>query len=129
MRDRGDLEERKPAALGRAPNAAQTCRIRDRVALGGHDNARARRDIGGERRELTLDHGDVLLGVPGGRSVDEVAEDAAALDVLEEAEPEPRTAVSALDEPGNVGDDEGRVAVPFDHTETGSARREGLRGD
>ena len=66
---------------------------------------------GGERGELVLDRRDVLSGVALRRGVDEMAEHAAALDVLQETDAEARALVRALDQARDVGDDERAALV------------------
>jgi hypothetical protein len=63
-----------------------------------------------------------------GRALDEVQEHAAALDMAEEAVADSMAFVRALDEAGNVGDDE-FARIDADDAKPGVQRREGIVGD
>ena len=95
--------------------------IRNGVALRRDENAGPPRDVGRELHELPLDRGDVRLGVAGRRGVDEMAEQAAALDVLQEPDAEPGAAVRALDQSRDVRHDE-RAGVVRRDDARGAAR-------
>ena len=103
-----------PRRCGGAADRLQALGIADTASHLDATRARGRAATSGENgRELLLDHGHVVLRVAGGRGVDQVAEQAAALDVLQEPDAEPGAAVRALDQAGDVGHDErlGRVVV------------------
>ena len=61
-------------------------------------------------------------------AVDEMEEHAAALDMAEEAVAEPMALMRALDQAGNVGEDEFAPVGPHD-AEARMQRREGIVGD
>src|SRR5437899_8015893 len=63
-----------------------------------------------------------------GRAVDEMQENAAALDVAEETVAESRAFMRTLDQARNIGEDE-LAAVDLDHAELGMQRRERVVGD
>src|SRR5690606_17873432 len=70
--------------------------------------------------------GDVLL-----RAVDKVQQDAAALDMAEKARADALALMGALDQAGNVGENEALAAVAAhgDDAEIGMKRRERIVGD
>src|SRR6266702_368576 len=73
-------------------------------------------------------HGLVGLARMLAGAVDEMQQDAAALDMAEEAVAEPRALVRALDQAGDVGEHE-FAAVALDHAELRVERRERVIGD
>ena len=83
------------------------------------------------RRELVLDHVEVVVGVASGLDgdgVDHVHDGRAALDVAEELVAEAAALARALDQAGHVGHGERGVAGG-DHAEVGDQRRERVVGD
>ena len=90
---------------------------------------------GGEAVELVVDDLEVFDGVGAAAGVgyiDEVEEDAGALDVAEELGAETGAKVGALDESGHVGDDVGLLIGLFadgDDAEVGLEGGEGVVGD
>ena len=95
-------------------------------------SARQARVVGGE---LALDRR--VVGAPRprarshrqlGRDVEHVHEQARALDVREEVVPEPGAVAGALDQPGDVGDDQ-LALLALEHAEHRRERRERIVGD
>ena len=106
-------EKRNPPAAGGFLDRGQARSVRG-VDLARDEDLRACGDLGREGRELLLDGRDVGFGVALLRRIDEMAEGAAPLDVLEEPDAEAGSFVRAPDQPGNVRDDERVVAAPDD---------------
>ena len=128
-----DGEEAEAAALGGRLQGGDLL-VGSDLDLVGAEDALARGQLGGEGLELALDDGDGLLGGVGvlgveGGGVDEVADEARALDVPEEADAEAVAFAGPFDEAGDVGRDEGLEALPGDDAEVGDERREGVVGD
>ena len=69
------------------------------------------------------------VGLVHREDVEEVDENACALDVFEECVAEPRAVGGAFDEAGDVGDDESAVGVEFDDAELGLEGGEGEVGN
>ena len=86
-------------------------------------------ELGAERAELAADrverHRPRVGAVP---AVEHVQQQRRALDVRQEAVPEPGALAGALDEPGDVGD-HGRPLAEVQHAEVGVDGRERVRGD
>ena len=134
--DGGDLEEGEFAAFGHGAKLLELVGIGD-IGL-GRDQDRV--GLSGERRvkalELVGDNLEVVDGVgPAGAvgDIDQVDDDAGALDVLEELDAEAGAEVGAFDEAGKVGDGEGLLGVgevaDLDDAEVGLEGGEGVVGD
>ena len=99
----------------------------DRVDLGERDDLGLVGQAFAISRELAADGAVIRAGVFA-RRVDEVDERAATLDMTEETIAEPLALVRALDEAGNVGEDE-IPPVDANDAEARMERREGIVGD
>jgi glyoxylase-like metal-dependent hydrolase (beta-lactamase superfamily II) len=107
--DGGDGVEGKLAALRHCGEFLELGGIGD-VDLGGDDDGGLGGEAVVEGLELLHDDAEIFDGVgtaAGVGDVDEVDEDAGALDVAEELGAEAGAEVGAFDEAGHVGDDEG----------------------
>ena len=138
--DGGDGVEGQLAALGEGREFFEFVGVGD-VGLGGDEDGGLRGEGGVEGFELGGDDlevfdgvgtGGAFDGVGGVGDVDEVDEDAGALDVAEELDAEAGAEVGAFDEAGHVGDGEGllvgRVA-DLNDAEVGLEGGEGVVGD
>ena len=103
---------------------------RHEVGLGEHEHARQRRQLGAVGGELGLDRRVVVrrVGAVERREVEHVDEHPAALDVGQEVVAETGALRGALDQPGDVGDDQLAV-VGLDGAEDRLERRERVVGD
>ena len=118
-----------PSRAAHAPTAARSLLGGHEVGLAEDEDARQRgqrRRVGGE---LALDGGVVLdrIRAVDRREVDDVHQEPRALDVGQEVVAEPGTLARALDQPGDVGQDELALAV-VDRAQHGLERREGVVG-
>jgi len=138
-RDCRDGEEGQLAAFGHGGQLFELVGIGD-VALGGDDDGGPGDERGVEAAQLLGDDLEVGDGVGAGRAfscagvgdVDEVDDDAGALDVLEELDAQTCTQMRSFDEAGEVGDGEGfrvRKVADLDDAEVGFERGEGVVGD
>ena len=138
--DGGDLIEGQLAAFGHGAELLELVGIGD-VDLGGDEDGGLGGECGIEAGELGGDDLVVLNGVGAGVAlgggatvgdVDEVDDDAGALNVAEELDAEAGAEVRALDEAGEVGDGEGFLVgevTDGDDAEVGLKGGEGVVGD
>ena len=101
---------------------------RGQVHLVQHDDLRLARERGVERREFGVDGFEIFERV-GRRAVEQVHEQARALDVPQEFVAEALSLVRAFDQAGNVGDDERGLVVERDHAQVRREGRERIVGD
>ena len=132
--DGGDGEELQLAALGHGGELFELVGV-GYVGFGGDQDGGLGGEGGVEALELGGDDFEVLDGVgafAGVGDVDEVDDDAGALDVFEELDAEAVAEVCAFDEAGEVGDGEGELVGPLadgDYAEVGFEGGEGVVGD
>ena len=116
--------------------------VEERADVGHDVGLRAEHDPGPFEQlglvlaELLQEHPLLLVGVDAMLSVDVLAgevehqaQDPRPLDVAEELVTEPLALAGALDETGNVGDDELGIVIETDHAEVRLERRERVVGD
>ena len=140
--DGGDVVERELFALGEGGELLELVGIGD-VDLGGYEQGGLGGEGGIEGFELGGDDvvvvdgiGGFALGAFGGdggvRDVDEVDEDASALDVFEELDAEAGTEMGSFDEARHVGYGEGTLVgsvTDLNDSEVGLEGGEGVVGD
>ena len=117
----GKGEEREAQRLNvRAQGLKQAFVLHD-VGLVGDDDLRAGGKLGGILRKLCVDRVKVRDGVAplAAGNVDDVDEQAAAVDVAQEVVAEARALSRTLDDAGNVGHDEGNALVNVHDAEVG----------
>src|SRR5690606_29165433 len=113
-------------------NALVALRARQEIQLVQHEPARLVLERVGVRAELALDGAIGFGGIPARElraRVDYVQQQARALEMLEEPDPEARALCGALDEPRNVGEHEAAVGPHADDAELRRQRREWIVGD
>lgn len=132
--DGGNFIKRELATFGHGGELLELVGVGG-VDFGGDDEDGLVLKVSAEAGQLVGDGTEVSDGVgtaAGVGDVDEVDEEVGALDVAEEAVAEARALVRALDEAGNVGNDEGLLVGRFadgDDTEVGLESGEGVVGD
>src|SRR5205814_10463955 len=129
VRDRGDRVEGQPARGCGTGDRGWPIRIRNGVDLRSDENPGARGGLGRELPELLFEDFDVILRVSRAGGVDQMAEQAAPLDVLQKTDAEPGAAVGAGDQPRDIRHDQGPAVVAGDDPEMGNERRERIVGD
>ena len=127
-RDAPQLDAARGEALAqsrRAPSA------RRGVDLVGDDDLRLGGDGGIEQRQLAVDDVEVVERVAAAHAagVEQMHQQAGARDVAQEAVAEAVAGVGALDQAGDVGEDEGGVLVDAHHAEVRHQRGERVVGD
>ena len=132
-----ELEARPRIVVGNKIDAPGTGEAARRLAGAGgvdlvaHDDARTGLQLVGVQRQLAIDDLVVLQRVApleAARQVDHVHDERGALDVAQELMSQPAALVRALDQAGDVGDDEA-VVVGARHAQVGHERRERVVGD
>lgn len=132
--DGGELEEGQLAAFGHGSELFELVGVGG-VHFGGDDEDGLVLKVRAEAGQFVGDGfeiGDGVGAAAGVGDVDEVDEEVGALDVAEEAVAESGALVRALDEAGNVGDDEGFLIGSFadgNDAEVGLECGEGVVGD
>ena len=98
------------------------------IRLVSDDDLRTGGELGGIRRQLAVDHAQVVERISGGHriEVEHVQEQTCALGVAEKLVTEPFAFGRARDEPGQIGDHERVVLIGAHDAERGLERREGI---
>ena len=102
--------------------------VLQQIDLVEHDELGPRIEPGTVLRELAVDGAESLLEV-GLRRIEDVNQEARALEVSEELMPEASAVGRSLDEPGHVRNGQLPVLRAVDHAEDGLERRERVVGD
>ena len=121
----------EPAPPPEGQDAGEARRRALEVRLVRGDQLRARGQLGRVRLELRLDRPPVVdrVAARGRVEVEEVDQEARALEVPEEAEPEALALGGARDQPRHVRDDEAPLLGEPDQPERRDERRERIVGD